>query len=527
MPTWYFETGNPPFYDNQSPPDGYSNVDKFTLVSIDVADAESYVDLSTLDAYVNGADAYRIGVGFVSPYDGYLSGITSTILDGYDGYTITFDRTGYYPPLSDITFRIVVDDYGGNTLDESWTFQIEASLDPFIDNEDPARNATGVSQSALISFDVLDPEGEMGSDTLNVYVEGNLAYGGGVFISPYDGASSYVSAISAPGGDGYHVVVDKTSALDAIVPVRATATDPTGGSVDDSWGFTTLFQDINVIYYSDGYGIKKIYISNIAGESQSQAVTILDYPVIPSNDVSSLFGNFISNNSYLVACYDDYGGVVDAYGMADDAYGVSVIRNEAGVTQYLDGYTTNDGSITDKGILYVVNRNLNRVEVYYGAHFRDDNDREPDFIYNATSSPALFPGEILCLHVEDAQSVRLSGGARLFVGTSLGMTRVDTYDQQTVDGYSDGYDGYGLATTFGIIGSGAQFESIGGTIPRVTAASTDELSTIFVVTNDGLGDGGLTQIAMSGYRRLAFLTQATGFIPSNDIRDVFGKTFTS
>jgi len=526
MPTWYFETGNPPFYDNQSPQDGYSNVDKFTLVSIDVADAESYVDLSTLDAYVNGADAYRIGVGFVAPYDGYFSSITPTILDGYDGYTITFDRTGYYPPLSYVTFRIVVDDYGGNTLDESWTFQIETSLDPFVDNESPARNATGVSQSSLISFDVLDPEGEMGSDTINIYVEGNLAYGGGTFISPYDGVSSYVSFTSQPGGDGYHVVIDKTSALDAIVPVRVIASDPTGGTLDDSWGFTTLFENINVIYYSDGYGIKKIYIANIAGESQSQAVTILDYPLIPSNNVISLSGNFISSNSYLVSCYDDYGGVIDAYGMADDAYGVSVIRNEAGVTQYLDGYSTNDGAITDKGILYVINRNLNRIEVYYGAHFRSGS-RGPDFIYNTASSPSLFPGEILCMHVEDGNSVVLSGGARLFVGTSLGMTRIDTYDQQTVDGYSDGYDGYGLATTFGIIGSGAEYESIGGTIPRVTAVSSDELSTIFVVTNDGYGDGGLTQIAISGNRRLAFLTEATGFVPSNDIRDIFGKNFSN
>jgi hypothetical protein len=387
---------------------------------------------------------------------------------------------------------------------------------PFVDNESPTRNATGVAQTSLISFDVLDPESNMNPANINIYIEGNLAYGGGGFISPYNGTSSSFSSISFPSGDGYHIIVDKSGLLDSIVPVRATAQDADGYDLDDSWAFLTTL-DINNIYYSDGYGVKKIYIGSVTGESQTEAVVILDYPRIPSNSVSSIFGNVVSSNFYLAACYDDYG--------IADAYGTSVIRNEAEVVQYSDGYTINDAQITDKGIMYSINRTLNRIEVYYGIHFRGDNTRAPDFIYSETSSPALFPGEILCLHVESANSIRSTGAARLFVGTSLGMTRVDTYDQQTVDGYSDGYDGYALITTYGISGSGAQFEEIGGTIPRVTSVSSDELSTILVATNDGYGDGGLTQIALSGNTRRLFLTKAGGLIPSNDITDIFGRTF--
>jgi len=111
----------------------------------------------------------------------------------------------------------------------------------------------------------------------------------------------------------------------------------------------------------------------------------------------------------------------------------------------------------------------------------------------------------------------------LYIGTTLGFTRVDTYDAQT-DGYGDGMDGYGISNTYSIIGGGAMHEAIGGTIPRVGAlASDEEKSIIFVATNDNLGNGGVTQITIDGNTRIIFMTRENGMLPSNDVRDIFGK----
>ena len=95
---------NPPFLENRFPAPSSVEVDINTLITVDILDAESYVDLSTIDAYVADSDvdgyriAYRAGVGFVSPYDGPLSAITSTTVEGYHLFHRFFDRRlGFYP----------------------------------------------------------------------------------------------------------------------------------------------------------------------------------------------------------------------------------------------------------------------------------------------------------------------------------------------------------------------------------------------------------------------------------------------
>jgi hypothetical protein len=143
----------------------------------------------------------------------------------------------------------------------------------------------------------------------------------------------------------------------------------------------------------------------------------------------------------------------------------------------------------------------------------------------------LFPGEILSLRVIDGASLRLSGGARLFVGTDQGLARIEAVDSQTIDGYSDGYDGLGLAKYYGIstsvdtVDGYAVNKVIGGTAPRVVATNfNEEKSTILVCTNDNNNDGGggVTQISLEGDTQIFFINKATGLLPSNNVRDITG-----
>ena len=406
---------------------------------------------------------------------------------------------------------------------KTWYFTIAEA--PFVESKFPADGQIVFSQT-LISFSVIDLESNINVSAIDAYVEGILAFNNSTFIAPYDGTGSTFSSVSTVGGDGYSFTIDKDGDFaGGSIIVRVVAADVDGGSVDDSWSF--LVPDAsesipgtwtgNVAYYSDGYGLKKINLSDMVGECQSVVTTLFDYPTIFHNDILSVSGEVVNDNLCLSICYDDYSFI--------EGYGVSIIKNEIDIYNYGDGYSYNDPFITNKGILYTINKTHNNVEVYYGADYRGDTTRTPDFIYNTESTPPLFGGEILCLYVENEGSVKLSGGARLFVGTTLGFTRVDTYDYEGVDGYSAGLESYGMSSTFGIVGSGAQYEQIGGTIPRVVSISSDELSTIFVATNDELGNGGLTQITLAGNTKIFFLTQENGLLPSNNIRDVFGKTF--
>jgi len=104
-----------PLYANQSPAPGETGVDEETFVVIDVYDAGSGVDESTLDVFVGGDQAYDGSSGlFISPFDGPSSSVVSTAVDGYDGYRVTIDKFGQYPSAREIEVMVIVSDKEGN-----------------------------------------------------------------------------------------------------------------------------------------------------------------------------------------------------------------------------------------------------------------------------------------------------------------------------------------------------------------------------------------------------------------------------
>jgi len=102
-----------PFLRNADP---VGTVDPATLTSVDVLDDYSAINLSTLDAYVNGIQAFSGPSTFIAPFNGAGSSITPTTVDGYDGYHLVLDNTGLYPQSSTQVVAIVVSDNYGNTL---------------------------------------------------------------------------------------------------------------------------------------------------------------------------------------------------------------------------------------------------------------------------------------------------------------------------------------------------------------------------------------------------------------------------
>jgi len=328
------------------------------------------------------------------------------------------------------------------------------------------------------------------------------------------------------GYDGYHIDIDSYNLYRNVVNVYVTAEDAVGSTYDGYWGFV-IQRKVNSLYFCDGYGLKRVDIQELVGETQSSKMSLEDarvpqftkartvlstttIPSIPNDVISSIFGNMIDGYFCLALSYNN------------SPHGSIILRNEVENVVYTANNKTDRAQLSDAGVLYLINKDSNQIEVYYGAHFRDGY-RSPDFIYNSSSTPNIVPGNITDLHIVSGYSTKYDGGTRIYVGTTQGVTRIEAYDKGT-NGYCDGYDNRGVSIHYGINGSGFQHEIIGGTVSNVVSVdSDDDKDIMFVGTSDGYGNGGITQIVISASRKVIFMNRSGGFIPSNDIRDIFGK----
>lgn len=529
--SWSFATVSAPvFLESHDPAISSTGNAVNTDISVFIVDPDGYILTSTLDAYVEGALAYDgLTDTFYPPFVGSppVQFLPGGSLGGYDAYQLILDRTGDFAYGDTITVRVVVDSYGGRTsllsvddyslIDESWDFSLTAfdTDGPVVLNKFPAPGSSDVDAGTLVSFDVVDDKTTVIPNTILVTIGGLPALSSSSFLVPFTGASSALTPTSVSGADGYNVVIDNVGSYSGTVPVSVYAEDAYGNSVNSVWTFQTGDQ-INVLYFSDGYGLKAIDVGALAGESQSQVRTVLDIstsPALSSNNVQFIHGNRVTDGyNYLALSFNAN-------------VGVDVIKQESEINTYMDGYRALKAHMTEDGTLYAVNTDDNQVEVYYGANFRPGTGRTPDYVYNTTSTPPLFGGTILDLHVVDGFSSVLSGGTRFYVGTTLGATKVDTYDKN-VDGYGQSMDGYGISKTYSIEGGGAEYEVIGGTVARcVEVASDDENLVMIVGTDDGAENGGVTQVSLSGNRKILFMNKEGGYIPSNTINDIFGKAY--
>ena len=374
---------------------------------------------------------------------------------------------------------------------------------PYLLNISPIKFYSSIDAYQDISFSIKDDGSDLKSNTIMVYVDKDLAFDGSTetFNSPYNGALSSFSAIS----DGYSIVIDNTSPFSNVIPVSVHANDGSN-ALDAYWGYI-VESKVHTAYFSDGYGLKKIGSNQLAGESQSVVKTVFSsttLPHIPENNIISLHGNNIDGYSIVALALDGYNGLF-------------VSKDESDIEHYRDGYRMDKPQLIDKGILYVINKDNNTVEAFYGANTRTGS-REPDFVYSSSSTPSITSGEILSLYAAKNSSSKYSLGTRLYVGTAQGATRIETYDKQT-NGYCDGYDSQGISYKYGIAGSGLQYEVLGGSVSRVVAISSNEDNDIMFVAT---ADSGLSQVNLTSNQLIYFMTQSN-LLPSNSVRDILGK----
>jgi hypothetical protein len=185
------------------------------------------VDLTTID---QEAVDYRLTVNSAVDVWG------NDIDPAYDTADFIGDAP-VYPDLEDVGAFIGMSSGMQHELNADILPDIEA---PYLINKSPLATTTGNSKSTNISVDVVDDRDRLDPATVQIWVEGSLAYEGSTntFQPGFDG----VGSIRTPVTNGYRYTIDPTGDFSdyQVVDVRARAgdlADPDVLWVDESWWF--------------------------------------------------------------------------------------------------------------------------------------------------------------------------------------------------------------------------------------------------------------------------------------------------
>ena len=124
----------------------------------------------------------------------------------------------------------------------NFTFTVEDYVAPFLTNESPSDNSTGIGGNAIISVDVLDDASKVNPSSLDAYVNGSKAFmGPSTFIAPYDGPQSSIVTVNVDGYDGYKLTLDHTGTFTPRTQytVQIVAYDGEFNQLNDSFTFRT------------------------------------------------------------------------------------------------------------------------------------------------------------------------------------------------------------------------------------------------------------------------------------------------
>lgn len=250
------------------------------------------------------------------------------------------------------------------------------------------------------------------------------------------------------------------------------------GYVLDGYGMQHIASDANSIYYtnsntSDAYGVFKLAISDVGGESSIFAIEIIEEADLPSTNVRDIVA---SNDTVVVATED---------GAAVNMNGNTFV--------YAQNSDISSAAIDDLAqTLYLANSTLGRIEVYYNIHLDGYGRSSPNTIYSTSTTPSI-PGSIVHkLKVSSGTSVIDAGSNTLYVGTNNGVARIETNESNP-----GGSESTGISITYGIVDSGADHEILGGNsnMAKYVDINIDQLQ-LFVYTRDSDPDvsGGLSAV---------------------------------
>ena len=419
---------------------------------------------------VNGEEAIKNGL----PQSGYsvatsrISGGTPGIEPG-DGYNVYVTRTEGFD--YNATIAVYVEAYDrslNNKTTETATWYTIAPEPPRFDTVLQPGD-TNVPLDTNCVFEVFQDGYGLDISTLYFGVSGNDIIVNGVIQGPdYSGViqeiypdSHYRIAVS-----GRYLLTSSTDQT-----FHAQAEESTSGNLTiHNFVFTTQqpLENSERLYIGTASGVVSVKTNEIDGYTQTSSL-------IDGYYVHDLSSEVLNEVNKLAIATRDNGAVLLSTNYVWPTVSYSV------------GDEITKIHITDKnnGTLYLANRTKRRVDVYYNL-LADDFDRStPDVYYDAVRDSedgyaveGLLDGYFTDMVVIENMSPINSDSVSIFLGTPTGVFRLDT--DEGVPGESEIN---GQVTSYGIPGSGYDYNVLGGNTNKVVAIDVNtRLNHLYVAT---------------------------------------------
>ncbi len=372
---------------------------------------------------------------------------------------------------------------------------------PEILNIFPENDSYNVSPKTFVSMDIVDSDGDLSINLIKIQIENNIVFDAGIFSENFIDYSSYYNTIIS-GKNGYHFnIINSKEDFTDVTVITVDAYDSLLNHKNARSSFVVGTNQMNTLYFSDGYDLKKIYVRELVGESQNAVRNAYSSFSFPAT-INHISGQIVDGSFYLIASFDD---------------SFCIVKNENAIKFYSTGIKIKKAEMNYKGDVYALNETSNCIDVYYDAY--NLLGLSKDYTYNLASTPAIFNGTITDLHLVSEQSTKCEKCSRLYVGTSKGATKMNLYDVA-------GRETEGISTTYSISSGLGDYTLIGGSVENVVSIySDDEAGLFYVATDDGYGDGGVSQIyttqtfEMSSFFGIKELINTS----SSVIKSLFGK----
>lgn len=221
---------DPPIWDNLSPNAGDFNVPVDTTVQLDVLDPISGVNAGSVIIKVNGINAWHT--------DTQQPGFTVTKQVVATGFRYNITPDSDFDSYDNVVINVYAEDQAPlpNVLNSSYSFRTIDIESPFVANQNPAPDDTGISPLTQVILDVLDAGDPIVESSVTITIDGVVAWQSGALQNSYTGTEQ-----SLINGFRYTLTPPIPLPMLTLITVRVEASDsaPVPNLLDTTYSFTT------------------------------------------------------------------------------------------------------------------------------------------------------------------------------------------------------------------------------------------------------------------------------------------------
>jgi len=430
----------------------------------DVAFELTSVDVGPTPAIRNGLVQSGFSMNLTRISGGTLG------VDPGDGYSVILTPDQDFQYDQTVTVSIEVYDRSNNNITTEIATWTTVDPRPPIFEVVPADGDTNFPLDQNIVFEVFDDGYKVDISTLNMQLDEQ-----DVIISNVVQGPDYVGTVTTI-VDGYHyqVEIDPRFLLQGSTTheILLDVEEPVSGSTGSHRvSFTTEPAPANpeTVYIGTSDGVKSILTSEIGIDVEPDSLVdgyyVLDLQAKVLKEVNRLLVGTRDHGAFVYPT--NYPEPTLFYSVGDEITKVHI-------------------SAENNGTIYLANRTRGRIDVYYNILYDDVGRDVPDIYYAPPPAgsgdgyvvPGMLDGYFTDMVIDERSSTIDEDSPRIFLGTPLGAMRIDTDESSITNTEVNG-----VIYTYGISGSGYDFDILDGTTNQVVAIDVNSrLNYLYVAT---------------------------------------------